>query len=116
MAIATGALLSLAFLPDHVSHIAMVWRMALCGTGFGLFLAPNARLILHSAPHERAASAGGLISTTRLTGQTLGATLLATLLSFGIGSDRVPALVAAGLAMLAGACSIARLSPSLKRR
>jgi len=90
--------------------------MALCGIGFGMFLAPNARLIVHSAPHERAASAGGLISTTRLTGQTLGATLLAALLSFGIGSNRVPALIAAGLAMLAGICSVARLSPALKGR
>jgi DHA2 family multidrug resistance protein-like MFS transporter len=69
---------------------------------------------VHSAPHERAASAGGLIATTRLTGQTLGATLLATLLSFGIGSDKAPALIAAGLAILAGLCSVARLSPTLQ--
>jgi DHA2 family multidrug resistance protein-like MFS transporter len=113
MGIATAALLSLAFLPIHVSHFDLMWRMALCGMGFGLFLAPNARLIVHSAPHARAASAGGLISTTRLTGQTLGATLLAALLSFGVGSNRVPALVAAGLALLAGICSVARLSPIL---
>jgi DHA2 family multidrug resistance protein-like MFS transporter len=43
----------------------------------------------------------------------LGATLLAALLSFGIGGDKVPALIAAGLAMLAGICSVARLSPAL---
>jgi MFS transporter, DHA2 family, multidrug resistance protein len=114
MAIATTALLLLAFLPTHVSHFDIVWRMALCGMGFGLFLSPNARLILHSAPHARAASAGGLISTTRLTGQTLGATLLAALLSLGAGSNRVPALVAAGLALLAGLCSVGRLSPTLR--
>jgi DHA2 family multidrug resistance protein-like MFS transporter len=88
--------------------------MAFCGLGFGLFLAPNARLIVHSAPHPRAASAGGLISTTRLIGQTLGATLLAALLSSGVGGNRIPALVAAGLACLAGICSIARLSSTLK--
>ena len=109
MTIATGGLLLLAFLPVHVSQADLVWRMALCGSGFGMFLAPNARLIVHSAPHARAASAGGLISTTRLTGQTLGATLLAALLTFGVGSNRVPALVAAGLALLAGLCSVARL-------
>jgi DHA2 family multidrug resistance protein-like MFS transporter len=114
MAIATAALLLLAFLPPHVSRFDMVWRMALCGIGFGLFLAPNARLIVHSAPHARAASAGGLISTTRLTGQTLGATLLAALLSFGVGSNRVPALVAAALALLSGLCSVARMRPTLK--
>ena len=114
MAIATVGLLLLAFVPAHVSQFDMTWRMALCGIGFGLFLAPNARLIVHSAPHARAASAGGLISTTRLTGQTLGASLLGALLSFGVGSNRVPALVAAGLALFAGVCSVARLSPTLK--
>jgi len=114
MAIATIALLLLAFLPAQVSQFEMAWRMGLCGVGFGLFLAPNARLIVHSAPRERAASAGGLISTTRLTGQTLGATLLAALLALGVGNSRIPALVAAGLALLAGICSVARLSPTLK--
>jgi len=113
MAIATSALVLLAFLPAHVSHFDLVWRMALSGAGFGLFLVPNARLIVHSAPHERTASAGGLISTTRLTGQTLGATLLAALLSAGVGSGPVPALLAAGLAFLAGVCSLARLRPML---
>jgi MFS transporter, DHA2 family, multidrug resistance protein len=113
MVIATTALLLLAFLPAHVSYIDLTWRMALCGAGFGLFLAPNARVIVHSAPHERAASAGGLIATTRLTGQTLGATLLAALLSLGVGSGPVPALLAAGLAFLAGVCSLARLRPML---
>ncbi len=113
MTIATAALLLLAFLPAHLTHFGIAWRMALCGTGFGFFLSPNARLILHTAPHERAASAGGLISTTRLTGQTLGATLLAALLAMGMGSDRTPALVAAGLALVAGICSLARLRPAV---
>ncbi|HEX2789942.1 MAG TPA: MFS transporter [Steroidobacteraceae bacterium] len=113
MTIATIGLLTLAFLPAHVSHFDLVWRMALSGAGFGLFVAPNARLIIHAAPHERAASAGGLISTTRLTGQTLGATLLAALLSVGVGTGPVPALLAAGLALLAGICSVARLSSKL---
>jgi MFS transporter, DHA2 family, multidrug resistance protein len=114
MAIAAAGLLSLAFLPPHLSHFDMVWRMALSGAGFGLFVAPNARLIIHSAPHERAASAGGLISTTRLTGQTLGATVLAALLSVGVGTGPVPALLAAGLAVLAGICSVARLRATVR--
>ena len=115
MAIATIACLLLAFLPAHLTHFDLIWRMALSGAGFGLFLVPNARLIVHSAPHERAASAGGLISTTRLTGQTLGATLLAALLALGVGSGPVPALLAAGLALLAGICSLARLRSGAAR-
>jgi MFS transporter, DHA2 family, multidrug resistance protein len=114
MTIAAAALLSLAFLPADITQFGLMWRMALSGLGFGLFLSPNARLIVHSAPHARAASAGGLISTTRLTGQTLGATLLATLLSLGVGNSRVPALVAAGLALLAGICGVAGIKSSTK--
>jgi DHA2 family multidrug resistance protein-like MFS transporter len=110
MAIAAAGLLLLAYLPVHLMHWELVWRMFLCGAGFGIFLAPNARLIINSAPRARAASAGGLISTTRLTGQTLGATLLAALLGLGIGSDRVPAIVSAALAVAAGVCSLARLT------
>ena len=116
MAVATAALLLLAFLPLRLTHFDLVWRMALCGAGFGLFLAPNARLIVHSAPHERAASAGGLLSSTRMAGQTLGATLLAALLALGVGSGMTPALVAAGLALFAGICSVARLSPMLRQK
>ena len=73
----------LAYLPAHPGYFDVAWRMALSGTGFGLFLSPNARLILGSAPAGRTASVGGLIATTRLTGQTLGATLAATLLATG---------------------------------
>jgi DHA2 family multidrug resistance protein-like MFS transporter len=115
MAIATAALVLLALLPAHPSYLDIAWRMSLCGAGFGLFLSPNARLIVGSAPRERAASAGGLISTTRLTGQTLGATVVATLLAFGLGGGPAPPLVSAGLAFVAGLCSVARLNPALRR-
>ncbi|MET0270615.1 MAG: MFS transporter, partial [Sphingomonas sp.] len=67
-----------------------------------------------SAPRERAAAAGGLISTTRMTGQTMGATVAAALLGLGLGTGRAPALVAAGLAVVAGLCSLARLNPALR--
>jgi DHA2 family multidrug resistance protein-like MFS transporter len=115
MGLATAALLLLAWLPVHPTYWDIAWRMALCGAGFGLFLSPNARLIIGSAPRERAASAGGLISTTRLTGQTLGATLVAALLALGDGSGPLPALVSAGLAVVAGLCSLARLNPAIRR-
>ena len=114
MAVATIALLLLAWLPAQPGWWDIAWRMALCGGGFGLFLSPNARLIIGSAPRDRAASAGGLVSTTRMTGQTLGATLVAALLALNLGSGPAPALVAAGLAFAAGLCSLARLNPALR--
>ncbi|CAN5597633.1 MFS transporter [soil metagenome] len=114
MAISITALLLLAFMPAQPSYFDIAWRMALCGSGFGTFLPPNARLIIGSAPRERAAAAGGLVSTIRLTGQTTGATLVAALLALGVGAGNTPPLVAAALALIAGLCSVARLRPSIR--
>jgi DHA2 family multidrug resistance protein-like MFS transporter len=114
MTIAVAGLLFLAFLPAHPVYFDIAWRMALTGSGFGMFLSPNARLIIGSAPVERAAAAGGLISTTRMVGQTAGATLVAALLAASLGSGPAPALAAAGLALIAGLCSVARLRPSIR--
>ncbi len=114
MALAIAGLVALAFLPEAPSYAAIAWRMSLTGAGFGMFLSPNARLIVGSAPRERAAAAGGLISTTRMVGQTTGATLVAALLAMGLGGGGTPALIAAGLAGVAGLCSLARLRPSIR--
>jgi DHA2 family multidrug resistance protein-like MFS transporter len=114
MAVSITALMLIAFMPADPSYFDIAWRMALCGSGFGTFLPPNARLIIGSAPRERAAAAGGLVSTTRLVGQTTGATVVAALLAFGVGAGRVPPMVAAGLALVAGLCSLARLRPSIR--
>ena len=114
MTVSITALLLIAFMPAHPSYFDVAWRMALCGSGFGTFLPPNARLIVGSAPRERAAAAGGLVSTVRLAGQTTGATLVAALLAVGIGTGMAPPLVAAGLALVAGLCSVARLRPSIR--
>ncbi|WP_457310542.1 MFS transporter [Sphingomonas sp. UYAg733] len=114
MTISITALLLLAFMPADPSYFDIAWRMALCGSGFGIFMPPNARLIIGSAPRERAAAAGGLVSTVRLVGQTTGATLVAALLAAGIGGGMTPPLVAAGMALIAGLCSVARLRPSIR--
>ncbi|MEH3047716.1 MFS transporter [Sphingomonas adhaesiva] len=114
MAISITALLLIAFMPADPGYFDIAWRMALCGSGFGTFLPPNARLIIGSAPRTRAAAAGGLVSTVRLVGQTTGATLVAALLALGVGSGMAPPLVAAGLALVAGLCSLARLRPSIR--
>jgi DHA2 family multidrug resistance protein-like MFS transporter len=61
--------------------------MAVCGTGYGLFFAPNAKLIVSAAPIERAASAGGLIATNRLAGQASGPRQRQFARSGGRGTD-----------------------------
>ena len=42
---------------------SLVWRLAVCGLGFGFFQSPNNRLIIGSAPAERSGAAAGLQSS-----------------------------------------------------
>lgn len=106
MAIATAGFSAIALLPDQVSQLDASVRMAICGLGFGLFLSPNARTIIGAAPRTRAASAGGLMATTRLTGQALGASIAGGLLALGTGDGALPAGLAASVASLIGLACI----------
>jgi len=72
----------LAMLPASPDVVNIVWRMAICGCGFGLFQAPNMKALMSSAPFDRGGSASGMVATARLTGQTIGAALAA--LCFGL--------------------------------
>ena len=80
LAIFCAGLAALATLGPHPTQIDICWRMAVCGIGFGVFQSPNNRMMLTSAPRERAGAAGGMLGTARLTGQTIGAVLTAILL------------------------------------
>jgi DHA2 family multidrug resistance protein-like MFS transporter len=109
MTIAIAGMVCVGFLPADPHSIDILWRVALIGIGFGLFFSPNARQIIGAVPVARAATAGGLVTTVRGAGQTLGATTVAALLSFGVGTGPVPGLVGAGLCFIAGLCSLAVL-------
>lgn len=110
-----GALLALglaftASWPLHGSPIALVAFLALSGAGFGLFQVSNNRNLFLSAPRSRSAAAGGMQSTARLTGQTVGAvlmTLLFTLTSIDL-APRMGLGVAAVLTLVAGLVSLLR--------
>lgn len=106
MVIATAGFATIALLPDHTSQLDASLRMAICGLGFGLFLSPNARAIIGAAPRARAAAAGGLMATTRLTGQALGASIAGGLLALGAGDGPLPAGLAALVAALIGLASM----------
>lgn len=109
-------LLLLALLPAQPSNLDIVWRMALCGAGFGLFQSPNNHTIITSAPSHRSGGASGMLGTARLTGQTLGAVMLATLFSFfdaATGSGPIVALwLAAAFAAVASIFSLLRMRQS----
>src|SRR5215469_9453888 len=71
----------LAFLPNQPSDANIIWRMAVCGWGFGFFQSPNNRAIVTSAPRERSGSAGAIQGTSRLLGQTIGTAMVAMVFS-----------------------------------
>lgn len=74
-------LMALSFLNADASHFDIIWRMALCGAGFGFFQSPNNRAMLSEAPKDRAGAAGGTLGMARVVGQSLGAVVVAFLLS-----------------------------------
>ena len=105
---------SLAFVSPDESHFGLVWRLMLCGAGFGMFQSPNNHLLLSSAPPHRAGSASGMLATARLTGQTTGAALVAMM--FHLFGDTAPhnAMLLAGCLTLCGTiCSLTRLKERL---
>jgi len=115
MAIFAAGLFSLILLPDDPSVFSIVWRMMLCGAGFGLFQSPNNRTLLSSAPPHRTGGASGMLGTARLTGQTLGAALVALIFNLGGANGVHVALgVATGLALAAMLSSSLRLTPKGK--
>jgi DHA2 family multidrug resistance protein-like MFS transporter len=92
-------------LPAHPHVVDIVWRMAICGCGFGFFQAPNMKALMSSAPADRGGSASGVVATARLTGQTIGAALAA--LCFGLaGREGATLALALGAAFAATGCGI----------
>lgn len=101
----------LATLPPEPGIANIVWRMVLCGIGFGFFQTPNLRALMASAPSHRSGSASGIVATARLTGQTLGAALAALCFALG-GHDGATLALAlgAGFAALGSVMSFLRLA------
>lgn len=111
----TGCFL-LAGIPADASVSGLVWRLMLCGAGFGLFQSPNNHLLLSSAPPHRAGGAGGMLATARLVGQTTGAAAVALLFHFTGESAPHAAMLLAGVLTLCGAgSSLLRLKVSAAR-
>lgn len=108
----------LALLPNAAAtDMALAWRLALCGIGFGLFQSPNNHTIVTSAPPHRSGGAAGMLGTARLTGQSLGALVVGALYgasgAFGGLASDVPHLalgVAAGLGALGAVTSLRRMA------
>ena len=101
----------LAMLPANPSVADIVWRMMICGFGFGFFQTPNMKAIMSSAPPHRSGSASGIVATARLVGQTTGAALAALCFSLA-GRDGAALALAlgAGFAGVGAVMSFLRLT------
>lgn len=97
-----AGLLLIALAPAQSSARLFPWLLALCGVGFGLFQAPNNRIMLQAAPRHRAGGASGMQATARLLGQSCGAAFVALILAIEDNhGSLIPVMVASGLAVLA---------------
>lgn len=97
---------------SSVSEWDIVWRVMLCGVGYGLFQTPNNIVMVMSTPIRRTGAAGGMQSTARLVGQTLGATLVTIIFSVTdllANSVRICLFCALAFATLAGVFSLSRI-------
>jgi DHA2 family multidrug resistance protein-like MFS transporter len=113
LAVLCIGLFLMAFLPAHPSTFGIVWRMAVCGSGFGFFQSPNLRAIMTSAPPERSGSASGIVATSRLVGQAIGAATVA--LCFSLSMAWGPSLAIGLGAIFSGFGSIISFSRLLAR-
>ena len=89
----------------------IAWRMAVCGVGFGMFQTPNNIVMVMATPVNRSGGAGGMQSTARLVGQTLGATLVSSifaLIAVELNAVRVCLYIGIGFALCAGIFSYTR--------
>jgi DHA2 family multidrug resistance protein-like MFS transporter len=111
LALLGAGMVSLAMLPATPGIANIVWRMAICGVGFGLFQTPNIRALMSSAPSHRSGSASGIVATARLIGQTIGAAFAALCFDLAGRDGALLALaLGAGFAALGSVMSFLRLA------
>jgi DHA2 family multidrug resistance protein-like MFS transporter len=108
LAIMTAGLLAMLSIDQHTSDLAIALQLGLCGIGFGLFQAPNNRAMIGAAPRHRTGAASGMLGTGRLVGQTLGASLVALLLTVAAAPYDAVLWCSAGLSGLACLVSLSR--------
>ena len=112
MTIFALGLCMLATLGEISGHWDLIWRMAVCGIGIGLFQTPNNVTITTSAPIQRSGGASGMLGTARVLGQTLGTAMVAVLfhvVSAPGEGEKTCLWVAFVLAIAAGTVSLLRL-------
>lgn len=97
LAISAIGLVAVGLANKETSLYDLMFRMAICGIGFGLFQSPNTRTIIAATPISRSGSVGGMISTNRVCAQTAGASIAAMLFanngSIPFAASTIPAAI-----------------------
>jgi MFS transporter, DHA2 family, multidrug resistance protein len=122
LAVMTLGLGLYAALPPNPTGTQILLHGIVCGLGFGFFQSPNNRELIGSAPREKSSSAGGLLASMRVGGQTAGAALVAIVFgvygaSIASGTEPRAAVAHAAPAVLWIACAssaIATLASGLR--
>ncbi|WNN42640.1 MFS transporter [Winslowiella toletana] len=111
LAMFAAGLFALALLPPAPADVDIIWRMMLCGAGFGLFQSPNNHTIISSAPRNRSGGASGMLGTARLLGQTSGAALVALMFNlFGTHGTHASLIMAGCFSSAAAIVSAMRMT------
>ncbi len=111
LAMFAAGLFALAWLPASPDDMTIIWRMMLCGAGFGLFQSPNNHTIISSAPRNRSGGASGMLGTARLLGQSSGAALVALMFNlFNSHGTHASLLLAGGFSTVAAIISLSRMT------
>lgn len=94
--IMTAGLVLLLLMPARPEIWDVLWRVAVCGVGFGMFNTPNSRFVMMTAPLPRASAGGSLVAESRMLGQSIGATFTSIVFSYwpGMGGTGAFAMAA----------------------
>lgn len=106
LSVMLGGLWALASMPDNSGKIGIAVRLSITAAGFALFSPQNSRQIIESAPRHRSAAAGGLVSTSRLFGQTFAGALAGVIFAIGTADGNLPFFAAMVFVVLAGLCIV----------
>ncbi len=115
LVIVAGGLACLALLPESPSVLDVLWREVLCGIGFGFFQSPNMKALMSSVPLGRSGGAGGILATSRLLGQSIGAAMVAICMYvFDVPGLVVALWLGAAVSIGGSAASFSRLLPAVR--
>jgi DHA2 family multidrug resistance protein-like MFS transporter len=108
--LATGLAL-LATMPADPSDLNIVWRMAICGIGFGFYQTPNNATVMTAGPVSRSGAAGGMLAVARTLGWCIGSAMVSLIFSLSRTDATIHCLELGSAFAAAGAiASVSRFS------